>query len=499
MSVSANIAKGMIWLVTGRLGNALLSLFSTGVLARLLSPRDFGVMAASWVVIALANVLFDGAFGQNLLRKRSARPEDVRTTLTMGLILAVLLVLSIAISAKALERFFGFPRVASVLTISALVIPCKTVFAVATSQLQLQGRFGVMATATLIAAFIGNFLIGIPLGMLGYGVWALVAAAVVTGMIEAALLAAKARIPLFPLLDRKAAKDVFSAGFFSLANVMNWAANTGSNAVVGRVMGDVSLGLYSRGWKLLDLFVAATATPLSRVLLPTFAKLREDKVRLNTALVDVLGLVLPGYAMASILLTLHASLIVELLLGPQWRETIPIAQIMFATLLPRCAVKVSENFAVANGRARSTATRQGIYAVLMIGGTLIGSRWGVTGVALAASAAISGFYLVSMGYVTGLSRLSLLTNLKLHSKAFGLAAVIGMFDAGTLWVLSGQGLIISHVIAAGAGTLAGIGCAMLAPEFWFGARNATKLRAIVIQAGKKLPGFSQDREPTYGN
>lgn len=499
MNVSASIAKGMISLVGGRLGNALLSLASTAVLARLLSPGDFGVMAASWILLALANVLFDGAFGQNLLRKRSARVEDVRTTLTLGLMLAMLLVVCIALAAHRIEAFFGFPHLAGVVTVSAIVIPCKAVFAVATSQLQIQGRFGVMASGTVAAAFVGNFLVGIPLGLWGCGVWALVAAAVVTGMAEAAILATSAHLPLRPLLDRQAMHDVFSASYFSLANVMNWAANTGSNAVVGRVMGDASLGLYSRGWKLLDLFVAASATPLSRVLLPSFAKLRDDAARLRGALVDVLALVLPGYAAASVLLTLHAPLIVALALGSKWTGTIPIAQIMFATVLPRCAVKVSENFAVANGRARSTATRQGLYAVLMIGGTLIGTQWGVVGVALAASAAICGFYLVSMRYATRLGGVDILTSLRLHGKALGLAGMIAAADAGTLWLLSAHGLVARHVAAAAAGMLAGIGFAALAPEFWFGARNAAKLRAARAKAAARVARFQRDREPTYGN
>ncbi|MEE4450773.1 oligosaccharide flippase family protein [Novosphingobium resinovorum] len=499
MSVAANIAKGMIWLVSGRLGNALLSLASTAVLARLLAPGDFGVMAAAWIVIALANVLFDGAFGQNLLRKRSARPEDVRTTLTMGLLVAGLLVLMVAGLAPGIETFFAFPHLAGVLTVSALVIPCKAVFAVATSQLQLQGRFGVMAAGTLVAAFIGNFLVGIPLGLLGYGVWALVAAAVVTGAAEAALLAVNARMPVLPLLERKAMREVFGAGFFSLANIMNWAANTGSNAVVGRVMGDVSLGLYSRGWKLLDLFVAATATPLSRVLLPSFAKLREDRDRLSAALIDVLGLVLPAYAVASVLLTLHAPWIVAIVLGSKWVGTIPVAQVMFATVLPRCAVKVSENFAVANGRARSTATRQGLYAVLMIGGTLLGTHWGVLGVAIAASVAICIFYLVSMRYATGLGQVSLATSVQLHCRALAFAALIGAADGAMLWLLSGQGMAIRHPVAGLAGMLAGIRIATWSPDFWFGKRNAAKLLAALTATRARMPGFLRYREQNYGS
>lgn len=498
MPAYASVAKGTILLVSGRVGSALLSFCSTAVLARLLLPKEFGVIAAAWVLISLANVLFDGAFGQNLLRKRSARPEDVRTTLTMGLALGVVLMAGVVVTAPCVAGFFDFPQLAEVLAVLSLVIPFKAIFAVATSQLQLKGRFGTMAGTALGAAFIGNFLIGIPLAMLGFGVWALVAAAVVTGFCEATILSFQARIPMRPLLNREAVSDVVSSGFFSLANILNWMANTGASAVVGRTMGDVSLGLYSRGWKLLDLFVAVTATPLSRVLLPTFTRIEGDRARLSGSFVSVLELAIPAYAVASALLTIHAFFIVRVALGPNWDDTIPLAQILFSTLVPRCTVKVSESFAVACGRARSTAVRQGFYAVLMIVGAGIGTRWGVLGVAIAVSIAISIFYLASMCYAMRLGSIGLPVIANLHGKALVLGVAVLAVDAAVLYSLSGHAMAIRHLLA---GTVAAITCASIVLtniDFWIGSGNAEKWRALVAIARDRLSKFQRRREQRYG-
>ncbi|WP_342588951.1 oligosaccharide flippase family protein, partial [Rhizobium leguminosarum] len=163
---------------------------------------------------------------------------------------------------------------------------------------------------------------------------------------------------LRPELEKAAFRDLTGSALFSLANVMNWVANTGANAVVGRSMGFYDLGIYSRGWKLLDLVVGITATPLSRVLLPAFSSRRDDPVRLAASLRQAFHLAVPAYACVSVFLVVHAQLIVYAALGAKWDQTIPVAQFFFAALVPRCAFKISENFAVAAGRSGAAVVRQ---------------------------------------------------------------------------------------------------------------------------------------------
>jgi len=493
VGASAHIAKGLLWLVGGRLANAVLSFGSTAVLARLLTPRDFGIVAASWIVLALANTLFDGAFGVNLLRKRLQRPEDVRTTLTMGMMVAAVFMLIVVATAPLIGGFFRFPDLPMVLAISSLVIPCKAIYAIGTAQLQRANSFAAIAGATLAGQLLGYVVVAIPLSLMGAGIWSLVAAIVVSGIAEATFVGVRARLPLRPMLDPEAVREVARTGLFSVANIMNWIANTGANAIVGRLMGAADLGLYSRGWKLLDLVVGATATPLSRALLPNLAKLRDDRDRLERAFLDVLGIVLPGYAVLSALLALQSPLIVYLALGSQWGDTVPVAQIMFATLLPRCAVKVSENFAVALGRSMSTAVRQALYAMFMVSGTLVGWRAGINGVAVAASAAMILFYLISMHYAVRIGGIDAGAVLTRHVRALLLGALTAAVDFALLRLLQNQAMPIRHLIAGSTAALATGLLFLAAPAFWIGDANAGKFRLMI---GNRLR-FAVPR-PTFG-
>jgi hypothetical protein len=321
MSGSKKIAKGLAWLVGGRFANAAISLVSTAVLARLLGPEDFGVMAAAFVVLALANVLFDGAFGVNLIRKAALTEEDVRTTLTIAVLVGTALAALVALASPAAESFFKFKLLAPTLAISSLTIPLKAVFSVASAQLQRTGRFRVLAMASIFAQFVGYILVAVPMALMGFGVWALIAALVVAGLTEATTVGVMARLPLKPAFHREALKDIRGSGLFGLSYAFNWVANTGANAVIGRMLGAAPLGLYSRGWKLLDLVVAATATPLQRVLMPAFANIQAHPERLRRAFISALEVSLPIYALASVLLALQAPAIVSVTLGAKWSDT----------------------------------------------------------------------------------------------------------------------------------------------------------------------------------
>jgi O-antigen/teichoic acid export membrane protein len=479
LSAPGKIAHGLLWLVSGRLVGALLSIVSTAVLARLLTPGDFGIVAAAMVVLGLANVLFDGAFGVNLMRKKVLRAEDVRTTLTAGLVLAFLILTTVVCLAPAAETFFGYPELGLVLAVSSATIPLKAVAAIATAKLQREGQFRVIAGRSVLAQSIGYLLVGIPLSLLGAGLWALVAAMVVAGAAEAGFAATFARLSFRPAWDPEALRDVRATSLFSVANVMNWVANAGANAIVGRSMGATDLGLYSRGWKLLDLLVDATATPLSKVLLPKFAALHGNDERLRNAFLNVLGIVLPGYGVLSALLALQAPLVVTVALGSQWHATIPVAQILFATLLPRCAFKVSENFAIALGRSAATAARQGLYAMLMLAGAFAGLSHGIAGVALGTSAAITIFYLTSMAYVVSTGKVPGRDIVSAHLRAALLAACAGLADAAVLLILEWAPLLPRHLAAGSTGALVAAALVLLAPGFFIGQANAASLtRAI---------------------
>ncbi len=460
--------NGFALLVSGRIGNAFLSIISTSILARLLSPDDFGVVSAALLVVALANVIFDGAFGISLVKNSALTEADQRTSLTVALLLSFVLVALVIIFSPGIETFFRSNAVGDLLSIAALTIPFKAIFAVSSAMLQRTGRFGSIAAGTLVGQIIGNIAVAVPMALYGMGPWALIVGIMISGAVEAGYVAFKSRVSFCPQLEKAALRDLTASSLFSVANVMNWVANAGANALVGRFMGFHDLGIYSRGWKLLDLVVAITATPLSRVLLPAFSSRRDEPVRLAQTLYQALHLAVPAYACLSALLVSQAPIIVYLALGPQWGETTIVAQLFFAALVPRCAFKISETFAVAVGRSGAALVRQLIYATLMVAGAAIGLQYGVSGVALMTSCAVTLFYIMSLGFALKIGKLSPLAVLWIHLKATVLAALVGWADVSIVWLFSDGALFLSHLAGAACGVVVLVFLLSVAPTFWLG-------------------------------
>ncbi|WP_313606843.1 oligosaccharide flippase family protein [Rhizobium sp.] len=468
MSSKAKLFKGFTFLVGGRVGNALLSILSTAILARLLTPEEFGLVSATLIILALSNVIFDGAFGTSIVKKRELTLSDQRTTLAVALMLSFILMGLIVFLSQQIETFFQSEAIGDLLFLAVLTIPCKAIFAVSSALLQRNGHFGSIAFGSIAGQLVGNIGVAVPMAVYDMGAWALVTGMVVAGAVEAAFIALKSKLSFYPELERAALHDIAGSSLFSLANVMNWVANTGANAVVGRSMGFHELGIYSRGWKLLDLVVGLTATPLSRVLLPAFSSRRDDPARLAAAFQQAFHIAVPAYACLSAFLILQAPIIVYLALGPQWSETTVVAQLFFAALVPRCAFKISENFAVAIGRSGAAVIRQSIYAALMVCGAIIGLSNGVSGVALMTSFAVTLFYLMSIGYALKVGGLSPFPILLIHVKACALAALIAITDMSVVSFFSDWSLFIRHLAGGTAGVTAMVTLISIAPVFWLG-------------------------------
>lgn len=242
---------GIAWLMGGRIAYMGLSLISTAILARLLSPADFGVLAVVMLVVGLPTALFDGAFAIGLIQKKTIDDQLTSDAFWASLLLSVLFFLPIFLAAKAIEQFFQFEDLASLVRITACVIFFKAAANVPTALLQRHGKHKHIAALTVVSYLVGYCIVGIGMALMGYGAAALVAAVTVTATLEFVLSFAISRMRLRPPPSWVRLVAVFSSSsMLTLAQLFNWGANTGANIVIGRLLGATELGLYSRGWKL---------------------------------------------------------------------------------------------------------------------------------------------------------------------------------------------------------------------------------------------------------
>lgn len=427
------IATGISWLAANKLVTMLLSFGSMMVLARLLTPADFGIMAAAMLVVALASAIFEGAFGINLVRRAEIDDRSVATTFWLSALVGLITFLIVAVFSPAVESFFDFRDLTWIVLVAASSILFKAIGSVSQSLLQRRGQFRLLATTNSLSYMIGNTVCSIILALQGFGVWSLVIGSTITAILESFANLVFARIPLLVAPSRAAASEVFRlSGWFAVSQVLNWAATAGANAVTGRFLGAEALGIYSRGWKLIDILVSATAQPMQRVLLPSFARKQRDLEDLNGAFIKALDVAAFAFTALSGFAVIHAQPLVLLVLGPQWTATVPVVQLLFAALLPRCCYKISEALAYACGSSFGATMRQAMYAAMVIGGAIFASRWGPAAVAAAVSIALWAFYLISIGYVVSITRVSITSLFATHLRAILLTAPALIVDFGVL-------------------------------------------------------------------
>jgi PST family polysaccharide transporter len=237
---------------------------------------------------------------------------------------------------------------------------------------------------------LGYGAVGIGTALLGWGVWALVAAEIAQTTLKSAVLLTRHPPPRRLTLERQAFSDLaYFGGGFTVARLANYAAVYGDNIVTGRFLGPAALGYYGRAYSLMSAPAYAFGTVLDAVLFPAMAKVQQDQRRLASAYLRAVALIALLVLPLSAAIILLAPELIRVALGPRWSQAVAPFQVLGIGMLFRTSYKMSDSIARSTGAVYRRAWRQIIYAALVIVGAWIGQRWGIVGVAWGALTALT--------------------------------------------------------------------------------------------------------------
>lgn len=359
------------------------------VLARLLDPADFGIVGAATIIVWLSIFFSQFGLGPAIVQRAALEQRHVQAAVAFSLFSGLVIYGALYLIAPLVEDFFRMPGLNGVLRILSLVFVVKGIGAVPQALAQREMRFRFLAIINLASYFLGYVPCAILFAFLGYGPFALVAAALGQAVVETigSLMGVHHRIT--PSLQFKALKELTSFGVgHTVAQLGNYAALQGDNAVVGRILGAADLGIYSRAYQLMTLPVHLVGTVLDKILFPVFASIQFDKPRMGLNYLRAITLVALTMIPASVFFVSFSPEIVAIVLGPKWPEAIRPLQILFAVLLFRTAYKVGDSIALANGVVYQRALRQWLYAGAIVIFSLIGTHWGILGVSVGVAIAV---------------------------------------------------------------------------------------------------------------
>ena len=360
-----------------------LTLLVLAILSRLLTPEDFGLFGVAWILLDLGRRLVQTSIGHAIIQRRELTGRQISAGFALSTIIGFVVAAIFWLLAPAVGRMFNEPSAPQLVQALSAVFVIGGVGVVSEHLLRRDLRFRDLAAPDLLSYALGNGLTACGLAACGVGVWALVWGELVRISIRTATVIAYAPPrPRLRVAARAATDLVFRGAGFSIIQLSDFVAKTGGYFAVGRWLGIASLGYYTRADRLASLLVEYVGGNLFEVAFPAMARRQRRVDRLRVVYrsgVELLSLVMLPVSM---LMLAVAPEIVLVLLGGQWDAAVPAFRILALTIPFRMCGVIDVAVVRAMGGVYSESWRQATHAALVALGAWIGSRRGLSGVAV---------------------------------------------------------------------------------------------------------------------
>lgn len=434
--ITQRALAGIFWMFSGTGLRFALETVVLVVLARLLTPKDFGVVAAAITVVRFSQIITQSGIGQAIVQRPELETRHLETGFTLSCITGLTVAGIISLGAPEIAGLFRMVELKSILPVISLVFPVQGISLVAESLLLREVKFRILAGIDVASYMFGYGIVGVVLACVGFGVWALVAAHLTQMGLKTILLLCSQSHSKRVRFERRSFKELmYFGGGFMAGRICNSLAGQGDYMVVARWLGAASLGIYQRAYQLMAMPANLFGMALDKVLFPVMAKLQHEQDQLKTAYRR--GIVLISLVVLPISVVMYelAPEIVSVLFGPKWLEVVIPFKILGLGMLFRTSYKMSDSLARATGAVYRRAWRQGIYAALVFSGALVGCVWGLPGVAYGILVAIFVNFLFMAELSLKVTSMTWKEFLSAHMPAVGLSLIAWIVITGSSLIL----------------------------------------------------------------
>lgn len=322
---------GLAWSFIDVAAGQGIQFFISIVLARLLLPREFGLMGMIVVFIAVSEAFVNSGFSSALIRKKNATQSDYTTVFWFSLAVSILFFICLFFSAGSISAFFGEPQLTPVIRVLGLVLVIDALTLIHRTKLTRNIDFKLQSKISFIASA-GSGILAIIMAVSGYGVWSLVAQRLSRQAINSAMLMLWSRwMPSFAF-SRESFKELFGYGSKLLASSLidNIYSNINS-LLIGKYFSAVSLGFYNRADEFNKMPSYNMSGIIGRVSYPVLCSAQDDDTRLrevyrkfirNTMFITFTFMMLMAAVAEPMIITL---------IGEKWRESVLLFQMLAFT------------------------------------------------------------------------------------------------------------------------------------------------------------------------
>lgn len=320
--------KNTFWAFFGQFGYMFLGLLGNIVLARLLSPDDFGQLGILMFFVLISNVLVESGFSGALIRKNDVDKDDYSTIFIFNLIISVLLYILLALSADSISIFYNSPPLSLMIYIIGLVLIFNSFQITQNARLVKEMRFKERSIYKFISLFLATVL-SIYLAYQGFGIWSLIALQVLSSLFFTIILFFKVENAFHFKFSKNSFKEMYAFGLnTTLASVINTAFENSYQLILGKYFSLNLVGIYYQAKKLQDVPDTLYKNVILNVFYSQLSRYQSDVQLFKKKYLEITVYSTVLIGLSTLLVLSFSSELISLIYGEKWIESAFFLQLL---------------------------------------------------------------------------------------------------------------------------------------------------------------------------
>jgi O-antigen/teichoic acid export membrane protein len=351
VSLARKAAHGMVWVTISAIITKVLGFVTSIILARLLAPADFGLLAIGLLAINTMGIFRDLGFGAALIYKKDDSNHAAADTAFILLPVVASILFALAyLSAPSIAIFFNNTETEPIIRVLALTFVISSLGTVPSMLLEKELEFKKKVLPEVLPQ-VGYAVVTIGLALYGYGVWSLVYGQIVSAVLTAGLIWMVTDWRPSFRFNKGVARELFGYGKHILgASVLIFLITNIDSAIVGKMLGMEALGFYTLAATIANLPATQITFLISRVMFPAYSKLQDDTDAMKNAYLKTLKYVSMLSIPAAFGIFVLAQDFVRVVLGERWMPAVPALQVLCFYGLMRSISATTGNVFQAKGK-----------------------------------------------------------------------------------------------------------------------------------------------------
>ncbi len=450
-NLKSQTIKGVFWSFIEKFGSQLILLISQIVLARLLEPKDFGLLGMLAIFIAVSQAFIDSGFDNALIQKKEVNQTDYSTVFYFNITIGIVLYLILFFAAPLIADFFHQPLLVDLTRVVCIVLAVNSFGLIQFVKFKIEMNFKAIAQVVVIANLLSAF-VGIAMALMGFGVWALAGQIIGIYFFRTVLFWIKSSWRPSFIFSFQSFKQLFSFGSkLLLSGIINQVFQNIYLMVIGRIFSASLLGFYTQAKKLQEVPVTTLAQVVGNVTFPAFSKIQDDNIKLREGFRKLIKLMVFINFPLMLGLAVVAEPLLVLILGEKWLPSVPYFQLLCIAGMIYTLHASNLNILKVKGRSDLFLYLEIIKKTIVVIAIFIGLNWGIIGLIVGQICTSFISFFINAFYTGKLISYTIPNQLKDISQTFFIS--LGMVAFMSLgWFINNQIISLVFQILIGIGS-----------------------------------------------